>query len=193
MKNLLLLFLITLAIAIPAFAQKKTVKKTAPKPPVQKSSGQISPQTGMDTITGTRFTMTIENGNQKKEISSEQFEEREGNTIAAGDNKLLLFYAASNKTDDDRFSFNSAIPKFSKGVFSITDIDQNPGFSITSSSFPNAGALKAKSGTIEITSYAPGAGFVEGKFSGVCVSTNDDGTMGDFKISGTFRLRKRLE
>lgn len=177
---------------MPNFAQKKTVKKSEPKPPVSKKVSTIA-SSSVDSETTTKFSMTIENGNQKKEISANFFEERDSNTIAAGVNKILLFSAGSTKKDNDRYSFNASIPKFSKGIYTITDVDQNPFFSITSSDFPNAGALKAKSGTIEITAYPAGAGFVEGKFSGVCVSTNDDGTFGDFKISGLFRLRKRLE
>lgn len=191
-EKIFVLLTLTSVFYLPTFAQKKTVKKSTPKPPVSKKVSTI-PNNGLDNETTTKFSMTIGNGNQKKEISNTFFEESENNTIAAGDNKLLLFSAGSNKTDNDRYSFNAAIPKFAKGIYTIKDIDQNPFFSITSSDFPKVGALKAKSGTIEITAYPSGAGFVEGKFSGVCVSTNDDGTFGNFKISGSFRLRKRLE
>ena len=190
--NLLWLFLLITATGFFVFAQKKTVKKSASKTTVKKVNQTVSAN-GIDTMTATNFSMTIENGNRKKTISNTFFEESDSNTLQAGDNKLLLFSAGSNKTDNDRYSFNASIPKFAKGVYAITDIDLNPGFSVTSSDFPNAGALKAKSGTIEITSYPPGAGFVEGKFSGGCISNNDDGTFGSFKISGKFRLRKRLE
>ncbi len=192
MKKLFLLLVLLTAICSAVFPQKKTIKKPAPKTPVKISNQTISTN-DIDAITNTKFSMTIENGNQKKQFSNTFYEESDSSTIAAGDNKLLLFSAGSNKTDDDRYSFNATIPKFAKGVYTITDVDLNPYFSITSSAFPNAGALKASSGTIEITSYPSGAGFVEGKFSGVCVSTNDDGTFGNFKISGSFRLRKRLE
>lgn len=185
-------FLILTAIVAPVFSQKKATKKSVPKPS-SKAVRQTIATNGIDTITDTKFSMTIENGDQKKEISSGFFDESDSNTIEAGDSKLLLFSTGSSQKDNDRYSFNGAIPKFAKGVYAIADVDQNPGFSITSSEFPNAGALKAKSGTIEITAYPPCAGFVEGRFSGVCVFTNDDGTTGDFKISGSFRLRKRLE
>lgn len=191
-KAILLIIFSCVFFAVPAFAQKKIVRKTAAKTPVLKPNPTVAAN-GIDTMMATRFAMTIEYKGAKTEISSAPFEVRDGNTIQAGDNKLLLFYGVYNNNDDKRFSFNAAIPKFAKGVYTISDVDLNPFFSITSSAFPNAGALKAKSGTIEITSYAAGAGFVEGTFSGLCVSTSDDGTFGDFKISGSFRLKKRLE
>lgn len=190
MKRLILFCLILSLITVPVFTQKKTVKETTPKPPVK---NQTIATNGTDTKTNTDFSMTIENGSQKLKISSTFFEESDSNTIQAGDSKLLLFSAGSNKTDNDHYSFNAAIPKLAKGLYTVTDIDQNPYFSVTSSAFPKAGALKAKSGTIEIISYTAGAGFIEGKFSGVCVASNDDSTFGEFKISGSFRLRKRLE